>query len=564
MSHMKTNIKLILLHLVVICFSLASCKTETIEIDVDYSAPSIKTGNSIKQGDNTFILNATISKLNDIDVIEHGFIIQKRINVDEAGKEEKIIINEKAIVGDFSINFKPNDVVKGDQFRYFYYLKTLHGYYKGQYSSIIVDQLTLPFKSTKATIGEKVTIEGDFSMLNDTHILLVEKNLSPVPYTLSTDKKELSMQINDIKDAYHGNVIDFAIKSRLDPIIISPKRIFSVEILGKLNEIPSKTYNYADELFISTLGLSKTGHPNFYILINDYKIPYKSVIKFSDIPNFNLERFKIGYMNGRDSIWLKEEHYFKKPRPDQISSNKSIIHPFTTFSIIGYSFEFFKTEHHYLGNYPLEDYSKHFDLYTYRINDIPDGKYNYRYQSEVNKIELPKPIEVVALKVDNPNKNDYYMGEKLLLKGTFLKNERYLVGFSDSHLNQVFTCINNGELITENLAFTKGEVKMRVGYESNNGNYFNNYFTINNLGYTIDDFTPKKGHSGQLITITGKGVHHVNSITVAGKTFDYNIQREHNLIKFIIPTTTPKGKFTIGLKMSSNDYFEFNEKFELL
>jgi hypothetical protein len=563
---MNINFKILFLYIALVCISAISCKTEVVEIDVNYSAPTIKTENAIKVGESAVILNATISKLNDIEVIEHGFIINKRINNTQFSRDEKVVLNAKATQGQVSAEYKFQEkVVPGDEFQYYYYLRTKKGYYKGQPSSIVVDQFVLPFKSLKATMGETITIEGDFSKLNDSHIIITENTHSLVPFILNANKNKITIEINNIKEGYHGNTIYYDVKSKLDPITVSPKRILAVEILGKLNEIPSRTYNYLDELFVSSSGLSNGNNSGFFILINDYKIPYSSKIKFADIPGFNLKSFKIGYINGRDSIWLTNEHTFKLPQIEDLSVDKSIIHPYSFLIVKGYEFEYFNTFQHALGEHPIRVGTQHFDQYNLRVENVPNGIYRYNYKSEVNDIEIPTSIQVRELTVSPPEKRDYYFGEKIHLKGTFIKNEKYLVGMRYGTLYQVYTCEKDGELITENIfSFIKGEMELRVGYETIDGNYFNNTFSINNLGYTVDDFSPKKGYQGQLITIKGKGVHLVNSIKVGDVTFDYNIQRGQDEIKFIIPNMSIKGFITIGLSMKYDEYFEFKEKFELL
>jgi len=563
---MKINLNILFLYTTLICLTSVSCKTEIVEIDVNYTAPTIITENAVRVGENDLILNATISKLNDIDIIEHGFILNKRLNLTKFGNDEKIVINSEASVGKVSAEYKFKEkVVPGDEFQFYYFLKTRNGYYKGQKSIIITDHLTLPFKATKATIGEKITIDGDFSKLDDSHYLITENTLTPIPFSLDTERKKLTLVVNNIKDGYHGNTIYYAIKSKLDPIQVLPKRILAVEILGKLNEIPSRTYSYMDELYILGTGLTSDNISGFYILINDYKIPYRPNIKFSEIPGFNLKTFKLGYINGRDSIWLANTHNFKVPQVENLSVEKSIIHPHSYLIVKGYEFEYYNNSQHYLGEHPLRVSTQHFDQYNLKVEDIPNGIYKYRYKSQVNDIEIPSSIEVRELKVDPPLKKEYYFGEKIYLKGTFIKNEKYLVGMRYGSLYQVYTCDTDGELITENIfSYTNGEMDLRVGYEAIDGNYFNNTFSINNLGYTVDDFSPKKGYQGQLITIKGKGVHLVHSIKVEDITFEYNIQRGQDEIKFILPNMNKKGLIRIGLNVKSNEYFEFKEKFELL
>lgn len=157
------------------------------------------------------------------------------------------------------------------------------------------------------------------------------------------------------------------------------------------------------------------------------------------------------------------------------------------------------------------------------VKDIPDGNYPYRYQSEVNEIQTPRTIEVRELNVDKADKTDYYIGERIILNGNFIKDEKYFVGFNDSHLYQSFVCTKKGELFAENLSLGKVNKTLRIGYEANTTVYFPLNFDILNLGYTIENFSPKKGYRGQLITIKGKGIHHAINIKFGSSTVEYII-----------------------------------------
>ncbi|WP_149913474.1 hypothetical protein [Sphingobacterium cavernae] len=198
-------------------------------------------------------------------------------------------------------------------------------------------------------------------------------------------------------------------------------------------------------------------------------------------------------------------HTFVLPEASQIVFDRKVVHPNTKFTVIGYEFEYFKSESHFLGSHKLHNYSKYFNTYTFEVKDIPDGNYPYRYQSEVNEIQTPRTIEVRELNVDKADKTDYYIGERIILNGNFIKDEKYFVGFNDSHLYQSFVCTMKGELFAENLSLGKVNKTLRIGYEANTTVYFPLNFDILNLGYTIENFSPKKGYRGQLITIKVKG-----------------------------------------------------------
>jgi len=552
------TLRAFIIYLLVIIFN--ACKTETIIIEQDYSNPNIRTDAATILDKNSFQLNATIIKLNDVEVIEHGFAFQKKINDQQYGSEQKITIKGTVNLGTYSENYKPAIAPKyGDIYQYYYFLKTKNGLYKGEYVSITIDDITLPYAETQATVGENITINGDFSNINSTYLLLTEDNKQPVPYILNQTKNELTFQLSNIKNANHGNTLHFILKSSDEGLYSMNKRIASVKVLGTLKQTQPVIYNYADKLILYGDGLPQSTQTDFYVLINDHKIPYRTEIKFSEIENFKDQSFTLGYSNGRDKVVFPEVHTFVLPTPSQIVFDRKVLHPYTHFSVSGYEFEYFKKDNHFLGSYELQNFTKNFVTYTFQINDIPDGNYTYSYESEVNQVETLTTIEVRSLKVDKLDKSEFYAGERILLHGTFLKGERYLVGFNDSHLNQSFLCTKEGELNAENLSLSKGSKTMRVGYES----YFPLNISIINLGYTLKDFSPKKGYRGQLMTIKGKGINHATSITFGSSTVEYNIQRSLDEIKFIVPNTVQNGKVKIGINLP-NEYLEFTETFEVL
>lgn len=543
---------------------LNSCKTETIVIEQDYSDPNIRTESATILSNNNLQLNASVIKLNAIEVIEHGFVFQKKINDNKYESEHKITIKEAINTGTYSEIYKPAVTPKnGDMYRYYYFLKTKKGLYKGAYVNILIDDITLPYTETLATINEKILIKGDFSQINSKYVLLTEDYKKHIPYTINPAKNELTFQMSTIKNAHHGNTLHFIMKSMDEGQFSMNKRIASVKVLGSLKQMQPLVYKYADKLTFYGEGLPQSTQTDFFILINDHKIPYRHEIKFSEIENFKDKSFKLGYSNGRDEVIFPEEHTFILPEPSQIFFDRKVMHPYTRLSVSGYDFEYFKNERHFLGSSEVFINYKHFDTYYLNVNGIPDGNYTYRYESEVNQIETPTKIEVRSLKVNKLDKSDFYAGERIFLYGTFLKGEKYFVGFSESHLAQAFVCTKEGELNAENLSLSKGSKTMRIGYESNSGEYFPQNFTIVNLGYTIQEFLPKKGYRGQLMTIKGKGIHHANTINFGSAIVKYNIQKSQDEIKFIVPNEVQNGKVKIVINLH-NESLEFAETFEVL
>ncbi|NGM71718.1 MULTISPECIES: IPT/TIG domain-containing protein [Sphingobacterium] len=552
---------------VLFCLSivvLLSCKKETVVIERNYAAPLVMTQNASIAGDDTFILKGEIKKLNDIEVIEHGFVFQKKLSNNAYEREQTIILTDKVDIGSFSKTYKLTSKPKeGDNYRYYYYLKTKLGVYKGEYTSIIINNITLPYLNTAATVGEVISLEGDFSKINTDYILVTEEHQAVIPYTISADKKKLDIKIANLKNAYHGRVIQFTLKSKIDAFGQTERRIASVKILGKLDNPKKLSYQLKDQLVISGEALPEDDNSDFLILINDHQIPYKKVIKLMEIGGLDSKPFKLGYNNGRDIVRFPEEISIDKPLASQIVFDKKAIHPRSTFSIKGYDFEYKDFEYHYLGTFSIIPNYKYGDQYTFRIADFKDGHYSYKYVSEFYEIETPTTIEVRSLKMNKPTQEEFYIGEKIHLTGSFIKGEKYYINLNDGDLMQEYACEEEGKLTVENLAGKKGRYKIGVGYEGIGGAYFPQSFEITSLGYTIYDFFPKMGYQGQLITIKGKGVHQASSVHVGEISINYNIQREQDLIKFIIPNTFQKGKVTIGVTLN-NEYYQFDEKFEIL
>ena len=91
----------------VLIIILNACKKETIVNEQDYSNPTITTEQATILENNNFQLNAKVVRLNDVEVVEHGFIIQQKISNTQYDSEHKIILNEKANLGSYSATYKP-------------------------------------------------------------------------------------------------------------------------------------------------------------------------------------------------------------------------------------------------------------------------------------------------------------------------------------------------------------------------------------------------------------------------------------------------------------------------
>ena len=548
---------------------VSSCSKETTTIDIDYSAPIINTINALQQNDDAFILTAEILQVNDIEILEHGFTIQRQISNLQYDTEQLIKINSKAVVGIIETHWKSITKLKeGDKFRYYYYIKTKKGFYKSAAKEILINNIKLTTATISAVINESVTLKGDFSALDPTlYKIYTSDSKTSIPFHLNANKNQLSFRIAESTEAIHGSTINYILQSKYDQVGNSLKILATIKILAVLN-MPYKTaYRYTNTLELKGLGIPKDDNPNtnLLVLINDYKIPYKKVIRFTDIADYNAENFRLGYFNGRDTIWFNQQYNMIIPKPEDIIYNKTRIHTHTGFVIKGFEFEFRNPEtvKHMLGNYNLQHAYTYFDEFTCYVKDIPDGTYTYKYISDVYTIHSSNTITVNALQVNTPEKRDYYIGETIPLSGNFIKGQEYYVKSNINGLYQSFTCKEEGILNPELQTAEEGNVDVYIGYPIWEGTYFPNKITVTNKGATLDYFSPVKGYQGQLITIRGKGVHLAKSILIGNISIDYNIERKPNEIKFILPNTNNKGPVELGLFIN-NKYYKFDKSFEII
>ena len=254
---------------------LISCKKSNTEPEVEVIQKGIELETLIPEslGSQGTKLLGRILALNSEKITEHGFMLITSKGLGAADTTWLKIIDQ-AVAGNNSLLIKNLTIPpSGQAFRLQYYVQTKDKKYWANTTEFIPTPIKVKaLEDSKVTIGQQLTVTGDFAKLDDTFRIYMRSQSSiaadPVPYTLNANKTSISFTVP--QNLKHGNEIDF---------ILADNRFMSsflakVSVVGTLLPPETYTYNYVDVILFNGQGLSSNTEVPFQIIIGNKILPY--------------------------------------------------------------------------------------------------------------------------------------------------------------------------------------------------------------------------------------------------------------------------------------------------
>ncbi|MGA6117018.1 IPT/TIG domain-containing protein [Sphingobacterium anhuiense] len=539
-----------------ISFFLLSCSKEEKITMIDTTPISIEIDGykNLKKDEITFL--GKVTYLNDEKIIDFGWIIQERL-FDESGKEKvvetTISMGKDPKVGTVEFHYKPKKKFGFNQdYSYFLYLKTEENVYRSESNSFVFNGLVIKTEETlKATFGDQVTIEGDFSMINSDFQLQIDNfTTTSIPYEVKKNGTILNFQFpKNPGNIFSGEELNITLnkvdRSKTYRAIIGKiKVIATAEVSAKLS------YKFSESIDFTSNDYSPSNPRNGYLklLIGDNIIDFTNNVYFRHLKKVS-PTMRIGYINDRDTIIFKDVVTFELPDQKLINFSSIAVHPHSDFKLTGVNFGQYFTNLNPIALFDNKyQISYHENNNSFVVPDIPDGTYSLTLRYPIGTLNIPKNIEVRKLKWTSLSTINPHYGETVTIKGNFIKGQEYriLTPENQDQATVVAEKENQLEVVISPRSFSSGEWK--IGYRDQDYNFTYNdksqFVTIKSP--VLTSASPLRGRIGQVITLKGAGISYVNRVML-GDMDVYRTEINNNEIQITVPSYAPKGKMRLSI-----------------
>lgn len=561
----KYNLLRTFIFLTAILYMLSSCKKEYKTTYVDVSPNIITNAPMGEISPEKLVFNGMIQNLNSETIEEFGLIIR---GLD--GTNDEIIVDMGIVpkLGFFQFSYKPkNKPELGNQFTYYFYIKTDKSYAKSNVYQQTIDGININASGTlyKAE-GDTVRIKGDFSNVDNKYSVdIKELKAHLIPIVLNKEKTELSF----IMPATLGthNAFVSAVLNRYESTTFYSRALVDIRTLGRLKAPTMRTY-YLDEI-INFEGVNSYDNNSLRVIIGDQIIPYHREISLSTIKNIKGNHLRIGYLNGRDSVIFPGIITIARATPDLFRLTAKEAHPNTMvrFQFDEYNKYYYNQEVPTLSltnsnnDYQLKR-SPH-DYSEYYLDDVQEGNYSLLLNHPIGNVASSQTIKIKPFQWSALNNTELYIGDMISISGNFIAGYAYTVKLENSDYENEYRA-EKDKLTFQVPSIAMGQSSWKIGYKQYNGQQFfpSDPLKITVLAPTFDSFSPTKGTSGEIITMKGKAIKYADQVFI-GDIPIIPISYSDDEIMFQIPLGISKGKVRLsivnnGKVISSSDYFEIN------
>lgn len=558
-----------ILWLVSLCF-LVSCKKveKVVETIPDTNPIRIETLINGNADESKITFSGRILYLNDESIIDHGFVVECQKYYDTSIKELVYSLGSMAKTGMITHTIQtPKEILNSNSVKYYYYIKTDKGIYKGETTSLLFYWPDIEYRDDIiAYANDKITITGNFEKVKDNYTLNIndDNNRQEIPFTLGKDLKTLVFQLP--ANLTHGSRLSFILQNKAYPTgLYSSSLLATVKVVGKLNEPTNYNFMYNDKIMLTGPGLGGALKEPFYILFGNRSFPYESEMNLINLTYGQpADKYTIGYFNGKDTVFFKQKIQIKQPLPNALYFNDTEFHPGGTGTFSGVDFSAFGQQD--LSTYKVGNKSAYVSLnwtgiHKLTIGDLPEGEYTLSASSPFFKFTSEAKLRVKKLQVTGIDQNKGYYGNLFRINGNFKANASYQVRLGNQDASTV--SVQNGQLTIAIPPIAAGIYPISVGYHGSGGTEYMDKTKLNLevLAPVFSDFYPKKGKAGDQITIVGKGIYY-GMIYFGGRVVWRESGEEE--IKFTIPRDISyKGKIEINL-LFGDKWVKGKETFELI
>lgn len=512
-----------------------------------------------------------VNFLNEENIIDAGFVLSRTEGSGEFGVEKEFSIGKNLTEGEVEFLYTSSEKFEQNiTYRYFFYVRTNKNYYKGLYKSFVLNNINVHEVKKLYSYGlDTVKIVGDFSGFDDNYRLDATGGfyLYNIPYSLNPGKNELEFVIKHSKNPLNREGINVSIVRKGEDVLNYNHRVATIEFVPRLEikKFSETPYSFV-EFSSNNLGELADRDSRLKIIINDIELPYERFVSFFNIENLKGTTYKIGFKNAKETVFIPITYELKKPDNIIAEMSRNVVHPSDTYKLQSDQFfhYFFSNEAKAkLGNYDVYSYYDQWDvsLFISHVN-IPPGTYDFTVKDRFYNYTYPHKIVVEELAWTTIDKGSAYYGEIITAKGNFIEGNNYLV----------FDQSNNmlGQYVAKDkaLQFDVGNqfenvMQIKIGYQTNTGEakIISQSKSFLSNGFTFDNFYPKRGMVGDILTIEGKGIAYASEFLLGDQKLTPIIINK-NKVTFSIPMINGSGNLRINYIMN-NKHYQANEYFEI-
>lgn len=515
-------------------------------------------------------LFGSVKTLNGEEVLDHGFLIQTVEKGNNAPSEHVISLGKHLEVGDVRHTFIPEDIFEQHkEYNYCFYIRTTRNFYKGKINVFVLNNIVFSSLPRRYSYGrDTITLTGNFEGLDDNYRLKVSGafDLFDLPYTLNPDKKSLTFIVGANNQTQHGSQIEISLIRKGANTTSYQQHVTQIQYLARVNPPAKKQYNLYDLIELSSTNIAPLydNDSRVKLLINDVQIPYTRYLRLYSLKSLKGDTFRFGYSNGHDSVYFPDPITLELPTDVDMRLNRTVIHPYTAIDVkserfMYYFFDLFET--HIGTKLATAHYNQWNKMVNVFVEDITEGEHDMVFSNRFYAATSSQKITVKNLRWTTLDKDNGYFGENVVAAGNFIAGHDYRI--FDENNRPLGSCLgSDGKLnITINSEFD-GIKGLKIGHPKGPFDVIiaDKIIAFKSNGFTFDRMYPKKGTTGEILTIEGKGIAYATQFMLGDQRLE-PIVLNNNKVTFSIPFILGKGLMRFNYVMNgklqqSEDLFE--------
>ncbi|MFU1859384.1 hypothetical protein ACK8HY_20465 [Sphingobacterium sp. NGMCC 1.201703] len=546
---------------------LISCKKSNTEPEVEVIQKGIELETLVPEslGSQGTKLLGRILALNSEKITEHGFMLITSKGLGAADTTWLKIIDQP-VAGNNSLLIKNLTIPpSGQAFRLQYYVQTKDKKYWANTTEFLPTPIKVKaLADSKVTIGQQLTVTGDFAKIDDTFRIYMRSQSSiaadPVPYTLNANKTSISFAVpHNLK---HGNEIDF---------ILADNRFMSsflakVSVIGTLSPPETYEFNYSDIIRFYGQGLSSNTDAPFQIIIGNKVLPYSVEYHLSDLLSGQRgKEFRIGYFNGADTIIFPKKIKLNIPSESAFQFYNTFAHPGSTLRVDAANLDQYlplswdKSKVNLAGKIAqLQILWGQDDNLT--IGNVAEGSYPIEILTDLYNYTSTQKLRVEKLKPTGISTGPVEPMALIKVFGNFMEGQRYTVVEKNGYTYD--NIARNGSLEVYAVSNTKEFQIVKIGYSSdwNPPTWIDTDLKVAIKSTTFTGISPLSGNYSTKISLQGQGLRgatvHIGENVLFPSIDDYGNAYLY-MPMYILP-----GKYKISI-FQNGEWFTSEQFFEL-
>lgn len=556
---MKFNIPIIILLLLAFGCSKESDQNSTADSDKTIKLETLEVEAFY---DEKVTLCGRVLSLNSEKIVEHGFVVESLGTVSPARKE--FPVSATAALGKVTLTISPADMdLRSRQsVSYQYYIKTQDNVFFGDKIPIVFSPISfIDQPGLQATIGETISVPGDFGKIDNSYILYVGRdNVLSVPFRVDDGGRTLLFEMPS--GFAHGTQLTFNLSKREQDVDTFLAQLATVKVLGKLNPPESYDMYLSDYLRLSGPGVPQGFAPGMSIIIGDQEVSYFYELALWDLlAQAKGREFQLGFSNGRDRIIFPQKVRIPSPGQDDFRFHESRVHPGSNTTGGRIDMLRYGAASASIGG-KLAGFTNMWNgVDNISVGMVEDGDYPLVLKGNILNYTSKSTIKVEKLRVSAVFPLKATLGDQVSLSGNFIDGKSYIVYLGGEYISSFRA--SGGQLTISLPNLTKGDKAITVGYGESWDSAINiqTGLSVEVLPASFDDFYPKSGPPGTNITLKGKGIGSGQIHFGDEWVFPHAYGKDE--VTVMVPYSVTKGKKRVSVRYFTG-WLASKEPFEVL